>query len=107
MLNDDFLIIIVTNGTIIPEYYAGDPFFSGGNYLFLNVGAGRMESPGEKFNVLNSADIPGYIRLGREWAESEVIYNMDAVMGRLGGRYDEVGLLHWDFNFREKNTGSS
>ena len=53
MLNDDFLIIIVTNGIIIPEYYAGDPLFSGRNYLFLNVGAGRMESPDEKFNVLN------------------------------------------------------
>lgn len=107
MKSSDFLILIVTNGTIIPEYYAGDSLFSGRNYLFLNVGTGRMESPGEKFNVLNSADIPGYIRLGREWAESEAIYNIDAVMDCLGERYGEIGLLHWDFNFREKNTGSS
>lgn len=107
MESSDFLILIVTNGAIMPEYYAGDPLFSGRNYVFLNVGAGRMEPPGEKFSVLNSADVPGYVQLGREWAESEAIYNMDAVMDRLGRDYGEVGLLHWDFNFREKNTGSS
>lgn len=107
MKSSDFLILIVTNGTIIPEYYTGDSLFSGRNYLFLNVGTGRMESPGEKFNVLNSVDISGYVRLGREWAESEAIYNIDAVMDCLGERYGEIGLLHWDFNFSEKNTGSS
>lgn len=48
------------------------------------------------FDVINSCDIEGYEYMGKDWAESEVIYNI----GKLGlfGDFDYIGIIHWDFN---------
>lgn len=38
----------------------------------------------------------GYEYLGKDWAESEVIYNVKKL--NLFSEYDYLGMIHWDFN---------
>ena len=50
----------------------------------------------DRFEIINACDIPGYEFLGKDWAESEVIYN--AYKLNLFSDIDFVGLIHYDFN---------
>ena len=88
-------VFIVTNGTIVPEYYERDPKFSPEHWTFVNVGPEKMEST-EKFEVVNTCDIPGWGAYGKKWAESEVIANVERLVNL--SDYDYVGFIHWDFN---------
>lgn len=92
------LIACSSEKDIRPEYYQNDPLFSKENYSFFNLGEGKIVS--NHFDIVNSCGIPGYVRLGRKYAESEAIYNIF----RLGlfQDYDYIGLMHYDFNFYDK-----
>lgn len=94
------LIVCSSQTDIHPEYYAKDPFFSKENYVFFNLGKNKIES--KNFEIVNSCEIPGYVRLGRKYAESEVLYNVTKL--GLFSDCDYLGLMHYDFNFYDKRT---
>ena len=62
-------------------------------------------------NIVDSRDVPGYRWFGREWAESEVIYNHDAIAAFLKsagfGDVTHTGIMHWDFNLDATQAGTS
>lgn len=58
-----------------------------------------MES--DKFSIVNSCDIEKYEYLGKDWAESEVIYNVSKL--NLFNNYEYLGIIHWDFNLYSKD----
>lgn len=94
------LIACSSEKDVRPEYYAEDPLFSKKNYSFFNVGNGKIVL--NQFDVVNSCDVPGYVRLGRKYAESEVIYNVFKL--GLFQDCDYIGLMHYDFNFFDKTS---
>lgn len=93
------LIACSSKNDIHEEYYENDPAFSNEKYSFFNVGKEKFSH--SKFNVINSNDIPNYEHLGRKYAESEIIYNVRKL--NLFSEYDYIGLMHYDFNFFDKN----
>ena len=93
-------ILIVTNNRIIPEYYQNDRMFNGDNWTFFNVSKDNRVT-NDNFNVINALDMPNYEFLGKEWAESEVIYNVSKL--DLFKDFDYLGIIHWDFNLYNKN----
>lgn len=73
--------------------------FNVDNWTFFNVSPDNRLSY-DNFNVMNALDIPNYEFLGKEWAESEVIYNVSKL--DLFKEYDYLGIIHWDFNLYNK-----
>ena len=94
------LIVCSSPEDIHPEYYEKDYTFDPQKYVLFNVGKNKFSN--DKIQVVNSCEVPGYIRLGRKYAESEVIYNV-AKLG-LFQDYDYIGLMHYDFVFEEQKT---
>lgn len=86
-------ILIVTNNKIIDVFYNKDINFNNENYTFFNVSKEKMYN--SKYSIINACDIDNYVYLGREYAESEVIYNIYNL--NLFTDYEYIGILHWDF----------
>lgn len=101
MENWKVLIACSSEKDIHPEFYKNDPLFSVcKNYAFFNVGKEKFTHI--SFEVLNAVDIPGYIRLGRKYAESEIIYNVRKL--NLFSEVSYLGLMHYDFNFFDRTS---
>ena len=101
MLNKTWKVFIVTNGIIVPEFYINDPMFNNQHWAFVNVGKQTIFN--DKYQVINTYDIPDWKHLGKDWAESEVIFNIEYLISYLNTQYDYIGFMHWDFNLFAKD----
>lgn len=91
-------IYIVGHKKIHDELMQGDKQFNNLNYTFLNVGElDRLENS-ERYSCINQTDLPGYVSLGKHWAESEGIYNIWKSQKHKELEY--IGFLHYDIEFR-------
>ena len=91
-------IYIVGHKKIYDEMIQGDKKFNNDNYCFLNVGAAEKLDNDEKYICINQRDLPNAVMLGRQWAESEGIYNIWR-SGIYNG-LDYIGFLHYDKEFK-------
>ena len=97
------LIVCASKNDIDLNNYSDDPLFSSKHYAFFNVGKEPFSIDG--FDVINCCEVPGYVRLGRKYAESEVIYNVRKL--NLFSDCDYLGLMHSDFKFFDKMSMTS
>ena len=100
MLDWKVFIVCSSKKDINQDYYAKDPTISKKHYTFFNLGKEPFSIDG--FEVVNSSEIPGYIRLGRKYAESEVIYNIKKL--NLFSDLSHIGLMHYDFDFFDNTS---
>ena len=101
MTNKAWKVFIVTSGKIIPEFYMNDPMFNDKHWTFVNVGKKSISN--DKYQIINTYDIPKWKHLGKDWAESEIIFNIEHLITYLNTKYDYIGLIHWDFNLFAKD----
>lgn len=91
-------VYIVAHNKIFDEMMSGDKRFNNDNYCFLNVGPLGQLKNSDKYCCVDQKKLPGYVALGKEWAESEGIYNIWR-----SGAYKEldfIGFVHYDKEFR-------
>lgn len=91
-------IYIVGHERIYDAQMKGDRKFNNENYCFLNVGMSDRLENADKYRCINQRDLPGFISLGKWWAESEGIYNLWRSGIYKGLQY--IGFLHYDIEFR-------
>ena len=87
-------IIIVTHGPIFDEFYDIDSTFNYDNYTIFNVSNFVIKH--DRFNIINKCEFKEFIHLGKQWAESEVVYNFFKNTELLGG-LDFIGFIHYDY----------
>lgn len=91
-------IYIAAHKAIQDSMYANDNGFNNDNYIILNVGsADRIENQ-EKYTCINQRMLDGYVELGKQWAESEGIYNI--WRSKIYKELNYIGFLHYDKELR-------
>lgn len=93
-----WVIFIVTHGPIIEDYYKNDPLFSKEHYVFLNVAQNPIAGTYKDLSIINIPAVDNFISLGKQWVETEAIYNI--YTSGLYKNYDYIGFIHWDHEFR-------
>lgn len=89
-------IFVVTHKHIFDSMYTGDPLFSQDNFKFVNVAAHKLDdSYLQKYQVLNLIELPVFLPLGPQYAESEAIYNIYKNKSYYQN-FNFIGFLHYD-----------
>lgn len=96
-------IYVITHQYIFESLYAGDPNFS--KYVkFVNVRPQKLSDHYSlTYTVLNLHEMPSYIPIGAQYAESEAIYNIYK-NPYLYENLDFIGFIHYDHELL-LNTG--
>lgn len=94
----EWKIFIITHSEIIDEMYIHDKRFNNENYCFLNVGAKEKLINEEKYSCIKQYELPGALKLGKWWAESEGIYNV--WRSGIYKNLDYIGFIHYDKELR-------
>jgi hypothetical protein len=96
-------VFIITHRHIFDWLYSRDREFSQEHYSFVNVASQKLEDRYlKKFKIINMIEIPNFIPIGAEYAESEAIYNIYK-HGEFYQNLDYIGFLHYDHEFLLSN----
>lgn len=87
-------IYIAAHKAVHDSMYENDPEFNTENYIILNVGSSVKMENEDKYSHLNQRSLNHYKELGKQWAESEGIYNI--WRSKIYKSLDFVGFLHYD-----------
>lgn len=91
-------IYIAAHKAIQDSMYVNDRRFNNENYTIINVGsADRIENQ-EKYSCINQYMLENCAELGKQWAESEGIYNI--WRSKIYKELDFIGFLHYDKELR-------
>ena len=90
-------VFIVCHDRVYAEMYRHDPMWNTTNYAFVNVGQGDLRGA-EQLPVIRQTDLPDARALGKQWAESEAIYNI--YRSGIYREVDYVGFLQYDKELR-------
>lgn len=87
-------IYIVGHNSIHDETIKCDKSFNNDNYCFLNVGSKEELLNSCEYKVINQREFPTYIDMGKQWAESEGLYNL--WRSKTFTDLDYIGSIHYD-----------
>ena len=102
--NKSWKIFIATHERVYDEMYSADKTFNKENYVILNVNtsANKEILNAENYSVISQRDFKSFKELGRNWAESEAIWNLwkEGIHKEL----DYIGFTHYDVALTENTT---